>query len=126
MYQLENDRNLYPAFLRDTSYRQLLEELGIVDENSDLSSISESIIPSKIKYAKLIISVEMLGVGGKSDDQSLFAVYNVRVQYTNENGEITRTWNVIRRYSDFYKLNTTIQQKVTKFNNFRSTVTPCF
>lgn len=114
MTQLENDRNLYPAFLRDSSYRQLLEELGIVDENSDLSSISESIAPSKIKYAKLVIAVEMLGVGGKAQDQNLFAVYNVRVQYTNENGEITRTWNVIRRYSDFYKLNTTIQQKASK------------
>ncbi|KAI6177213.1 PXA domain-containing protein [Aphelenchoides bicaudatus] len=115
--QLENDRNLYPAFLRDPSYRQLLEELGIVDENSDLSAITES-MPSKIKHAKMYITIEMLGVGGQAKDQNnLFAVYNVRVQFANDNGDITKTWNVIRRYSDFYKLNTTIQQKFPRLQS---------
>src|SRR5688572_4701370 len=113
MYQLENDRSLYPSFLKDPSYRQLLEELDIISENSDLSSLTEqSSSKSTNRYAKLVIAVEMLGVGSKAQDQNLFAVYNVRVQYVDEKGEVTRAWNVIRRYSDFYKLNITIQQKV--------------
>jgi hypothetical protein len=57
----------------------------------------------------------MLGVGSQQD-QSLFAVYNVRVQHANDRGDVTRAWNVIRRYSDFFKLNVTIQQKVRFLN----------
>lgn len=119
MELLDNDRDLYPAFLKDPLYRQTLMELEIIDENSDLSSINyEPVVTKAIhKYAKLIIEVGMLGVGSQQD-QSLFAVYNVRVQHADEQGTITKSWNVIRRYSDFYKLNVIIQQKVRQFYAF--------
>lgn len=99
-----------------------MEELDIINETSDLSSllIEASSNRSANKYARLVIAaVEMLGVGSKSQED-LFAVYNVRVQYVNENGDVTSAWNVIRRYSDFYKLNVTIQQKVKESNTLPS------
>lgn len=95
-----------------------------------MSSISnyEHSVNKTHKYAKLIIEVGMLGVGSQQD-QNLFAVYNVRVQCVDAEGETKRSWNVIRRYTgciidhfivllcilDFYKLNVTVQQKVNLF-----------
>lgn len=54
--------------------------------------------------------IEMLGVGHQG--KQIFALYNVRVTKTDERGRISSTWNVIRRYSDFHKLNALILRKV--------------
>lgn len=53
--------------------------------------------------------VEILGVGQQG--KQMFALYNVRVRKTDANGR-TETWNVIRRYSDFYTLNMIVNCKV--------------
>ena len=136
---LATDERFYPAFKKDPLYIKMLEELGILTQNDEEEENVESPLPMSIDVPDDVTSnvsdisispksiepvtnhtgpvttvvVETLGVGQQG--KQMFALYNVRVN--KHDGKNSSTWNVIRRYSDFHTLNTTIQYKYKKLRN---------
>ncbi|CEF67802.1 Sorting nexin-13 [Strongyloides ratti] len=146
---LNKDNQFYPSFKKSNEYIDLLIELGILlSSKDDESMIDEEDVkslgsvgsftslefnqpPIGVLKKNLIISVviEHLGIG--HHDQKSFTLYNMKIIKDNGPESSTSEWNVIRRYSDFYKLNQIIKEKYPKlkhiafpgkkaFNNFDS------
>uniref|UniRef100_A0AAF5HZT3 GPI inositol-deacylase n=1 Tax=Strongyloides stercoralis TaxID=6248 RepID=A0AAF5HZT3_STRER len=149
---LNKESQFYPAFKKSNEYVDLLIELGIllssslnkddesmVDEE-DVKSLSSlgsftslefNQIPTECfkKNLPISVSVEHLGIGHQ--DQKSFTLYNIKIKKEGNEESNASEWNVIRRYSDFYKLNQIIKEKYPKlkhisfpgkkaFNNFDS------
>ncbi|CAD5210940.1 unnamed protein product [Bursaphelenchus okinawaensis] len=108
---LLSEKLFYIAFTQSEFYDNMLRELEIsnnIEQHEDHENMY--ILP---KGYRLVAEVEMLGVGrqNKVSGVQFYAVYNVRVTRASDNGEVISSWNVIRRYSDFYNFNSFIQNK---------------
>lgn len=138
---LLTDPKFYPAFKKSETYLKLLTEIRIasqldnekyVDHETNATFLAEDALDSVS-----LRSADSSGEGSYSDSCNLnvkvdsvecqaeytanidtvalgnegFALYNITANRHNEKGEITATWNVVRRYSDFYSLHNFVQQK---------------
>ncbi|KAH7731743.1 PXA domain-containing protein [Aphelenchoides avenae] len=130
---LAQTEEFYPAFRKSPEYVKMLEELGILtdedrtdaasDGGMSQSQASETAEESLSETASglsdepaaahggqaenhIRVLIETLGVGQQGTH--MFALYNIRVWRTDQWGKNSSSWNVIRRYSDFYTLNTTV------------------
>uniref|UniRef100_A0A0N5B8J8 Sorting nexin-13 n=1 Tax=Strongyloides papillosus TaxID=174720 RepID=A0A0N5B8J8_STREA len=147
---LSKENQYYPAFKKSNEYIDLLIELGILlasDLNKDDESIADEedgksisslgsftsleFSQPSVEYLKKNLAtsvvIEHLGIGHQG--QKSFILYNVRVRKESSDETSASEWNVIRRYSDFYKLNQIVKEKYPKlkhisfpgkkaFNNF--------
>lgn len=134
---LAQTEEFYPAFRKSTEYVKMLEALGILTDDdrtdagsdggmsqSQTSEVADESFPESTSTSgaysddsaglqtesHIRVLIETLGVGQQG--KHMFALYNVRVWKTDQWGKNSSSWNVIRRYSDFYTLNATIMAQV--------------
>ncbi|KAI6215014.1 PXA domain-containing protein [Aphelenchoides besseyi] len=113
---LSSDRNLYPAFRKSESYKEMLEELEVLPK-TEMSNV-ELLPTKKTTKSKLSIEVGMIGVGQKQRaGNEVFAIYNVRVKKLTETKEVVSQWNIHRRYSAFLLFHNTILQKYPRLSS---------
>ncbi|VDO39505.1 unnamed protein product [Onchocerca flexuosa] len=79
------------------------------------TKVSNDIDELKHKHVGMHVVVETLGIGQQGKQS--FALYNVRVSRIDITGKQSSSWNVLRRYSDFYTLNSLIQSRFPKLSN---------
>ena len=112
---------MYPAFKRSEEYKTLLNELNLLDAHK-IDEASAFALPQDVsagasgrqRGTRYEIRISMLGVGQVQRDTQIFAVYNVQARKMNDKNEVLASWNVIRRYSDFYVFNSTIVRQVSR------------
>ncbi|KAI6188060.1 PXA domain-containing protein [Aphelenchoides besseyi] len=113
---LSSDRNLYPAFRKSESYKEMLEELEVLP-NAEISNV-DFLRTKKTTKSTLSIEVGMIGVGQKQHiGNEVFAIYNVRVKKLTETKEVVSQWNIHRRYSTFLLFHNTILQKYPRLSS---------
>ncbi|CAD5221698.1 unnamed protein product [Bursaphelenchus xylophilus] len=109
---LSSERAFYNDFTQSSFYEKMLCDLEITDlDEVSGKSLNEEVFLTR--DCKLTVEVGMLGVGrqNKGPGAQFYAVYSVIVRRIDKTGETISSWNVIRRYSDFYNFNSDIQKK---------------
>ncbi|VDK64409.1 unnamed protein product [Onchocerca ochengi] len=134
---LRTDERFYNSFKKSSIYIKMLNEFGLNEDiicqaansqyngESNIKSIitptafetkiSNDIDELKRTHVGMHVVVETLGIGQQGKQS--FALYNVRVSRTDITGKQSSSWNVLRRYSDFYTLNSLIQSRFPKLSN---------
>uniref|UniRef100_A0A915KII4 PX domain-containing protein n=1 Tax=Romanomermis culicivorax TaxID=13658 RepID=A0A915KII4_ROMCU len=137
---LLTDSKFYPAFKKSETYLKLLTEIRLasqldtgrgVDLETEATFMAEDALDSvSLRSVDSIGDVhsEIIDTNSKVDSVECqaeytanidtvalgnegFALYNITANRHNDKGEILATWNIVRRYSDFYSLHNFVQQK---------------